>query len=194
MRPPVTRPGPTREPSPQEEALLAQARGGDAEAFRMLLRPQVDGLHALARRVTGDPHWAEDLVQETLIRAVRSIDGFRADASFRTWLFRILLRLSTEPRRWRRSDRAAPLEVEVPDRLGALPDEAAMARELRDRLEEAIERLPARQRTALHLRASEGLDYERIAAVLECSAGAARMLVLEARRRVMERMGRHLEP
>lgn len=183
-----------RDPAPKERELVQRARAGDDEAFSLLLRPHVDGLLALARRAARDVHWAEDLVQETLIRAVRGLEGWRGESSFRTWLFRILVRLSTEPRRWRRIERATPLEVDVPDALGPLPPDAAIARELEDRLAEAMERLPARQRAALHLRAAEGLDYERIAEVLECSAGAARMLVLEARRRVMERMGRHLEP
>ncbi len=194
MRPPVTRPSPTRDPDSLERELVARAQGGDGEAFRLLLRPHADALAALARRTVGDVHWADDLVQETLIRAVRGIAGWRAEASFRTWLFRILVRLASEPRRWRRTDRSEPLAVDVPDTLGAVPADAAIARELSDRLAEAMERLSVRQRTALHLRAAEGLDYERIAEVLECKAGAARMLVLEARRRVMERMGRYLEP
>lgn len=193
MRPPVTRPESTRE-SPLERELVLRAQGGDQEAFRLLLRPHTEALLTLARRTVGDVHWAEDLVQETLSRAVASIDGFRGEASFRTWMFRILVRLASEPRRWKKSERAVSLDVEVPDLLGPVPEDAAISRELSDRLAEAMERLPARQRTALHLRAAEGLDYERIAEVLECSRGAARMLVLEARRRVMERMGRHLEP
>ena len=57
-----------------------------------------------------------------------------------------------------------------------------------------MERLTLRQRTALHLRAVEGLDYEAIGAVLTCSAVAARMHVLEARRKVMARLQEHLEP
>lgn len=194
MRAPVTRSQPTREPAPLEQELVARARGGDPEAFRLLLRPHVDGLAALARRAVGDVHWADDLVQETLLRAVKGLDGWRGEASFRTWLFAILVRLASEPRRWRKGERAGPLDVEVPDAMGLLPPDAAISRELSERLAEALERLPPRQRAALHLRAAEGLDYERIAEVLSCRAGAARMLVLEARRRVMERLGRHLEP
>src|SRR5690606_24796508 len=119
---------------------------------------------------------------------------FRGDASLRTWLLRIVARLASEPRRFGRRAEQRPLDFELPDRVGPAPIEAAIGRELSDRLEEAIERLPPRQRSALHLRAAEGFDYERIAAVLDCTRGAARMLVLEARRKVMARMGRFLEP
>ncbi len=183
------------EPSDDELALLQRSQTGDTAAFQELLRPHLGSLLALGRRLTGDHQWGEDLTQETLVRALRGIGQFRGEASFRTWLFRIQVRLASEPARWRRRDRATPLaHIEVPDHLGAAPDEPAVMRELHDRIEEAMERLPARQRTALHLRAFEGLDYEAIASALQCSTGAARMLVLEARRRIMTRMGRHLAP
>lgn len=194
MRPPVNRPESTRTQDPLEADLLVRARTGDGEAFRLLLEPHQKSLCQLARRVAGDAHWAEDLLQETLIRAVRGIGGYRGEGSFRTWLYSILVRLASEPKRWRRAETPPPLTVEVPDVLALDPADLAFTRELGDRLDEAMERLPQRQRLALHLRAVEGLDYDRIASVLDCKAGAARMLVLEARRRVMERLGRHLEP
>ncbi len=187
-----------RRPSPvtdSERHWLTLCQAGDTNAFQPLLRPYLAGLLALARRHCRDPHWAEDLVQETLVRAFRGLPGFRGDAALRTWLFRILVRLAAEPSRWCRGDATQPLgELDVPDHLGAPAEHDAMARELRDRLDEAMERLTARQRTALHLRAVEGMDYAAIAAVLACSAVAARMHVLEARRKVMARVKEHLDP
>jgi RNA polymerase sigma-70 factor (ECF subfamily) len=129
------------------------------------------------------------------VRAFRNLPGFRGEAALRTWLFRILVRLATEPQRWARGRNAEPIgDLDVPDHLDARAEHDAMARELQDRLDEAMERLTLRQRTALHLRAVEGLDYEAIGAVLSCTAVAARMHVLEARRKVMARLGDHLEP
>jgi RNA polymerase sigma-70 factor (ECF subfamily) len=177
-----------------ERSALERFRGGArGEAFGDLVRPHLGALRALAVRVAADPHWADDLVQETLLRAFGGLDRFRGEAGVRTWLFRILVRLSTEPRRWRRAERAAPLG-ELPDGLGPEPAELLIERELKDRLEEALERLTPRQRGAFHLRAVEGLDYRAIAELLDCSAGAARMLVLGARRQVIARLGRFLEP
>jgi RNA polymerase sigma-70 factor (ECF subfamily) len=180
---------------PREARLLGLARGGSREAFEELLAPQVAPLLVLARRLCGDPHWADDLVQEALLRAFVGLPGFRAESSLRTWMFKILVRLHAEPSRWKRSERATPLlDLEVPDRLVLEGLSAASGREVADRVAAAIERLPVRQRAALHLRAVEGLDYEAIAAVLGCKAGAARMLVLEARRKLVERLPGLLEP
>jgi RNA polymerase sigma-70 factor (ECF subfamily) len=181
--------------SEAEQFWLRAFRKGDASAFQHLVRPHLAALVTLARRHTGDPHWADDLVQETLVRAFRGLPGFRGDASIKTWLFRILVRLASDPARWRWRERAGDLAgIDVPDHFVELPEHGAVERELWQRLAEAMERLTARQRTALHLRAVEGLEYAAIASVLECSQAAVRMLVLEARRKVMARLGEHLEP
>lgn len=178
-----------------ERHWLERCQAGDQAAFQHLLHPHLPNLLALAKRHCRDPHWAEDLVQETLVRAFRGLPGFRGDSALRTWLFRILVRLAAEPERWRRPERAQPIgDLDVPDRLGAPAEHDAMARELQHRLDEAMERLTARQRTALHLRAVEGMDYAAISAVLACSPVAARMHVLEARRKVMDRVREHLDP
>lgn len=184
----------TTKPTDEERHWLGRCQAGDPTAFQPLVHPHLPGLLALARRQCRDPHWAEDLVQETLVRAFRALPGFRGDAALRTWLFRILIRLAAEPQRWRRGAAAEPLEIDVPDHLDAPMVHDAMARELRQRLDEAMERLTVRQRTALHLRAAEGMDYAAIAHVLGCSPAAARMQVLEARRRVMHRVREHLDP
>ena len=135
-------------------------------------------------------------MQEVLIRVYRGLDDFRGESSLRTWMLRIVTRVAADlPRRRSRTPAGShDAVVDVPDGLAHEPIDTASARELHDRLDEALERLPGRQRAALHLRAFEGLDYAGIADTLECSAGAARMLVLEARKRVAARMGRYLEP
>jgi RNA polymerase sigma-70 factor (ECF subfamily) len=178
-----------------EEQLLDRLRAGDREAFQTLLRPHLGSLVALARRLTGDTHWADDLTQETLVRAFHGLPRFRGEASLRTWLLRILVHVAAEPSRWKRSEPAQALpEAGVPDRWSEPPDDAALRRELQDRMREAVERLPPRQRLAIHLRAIEGMDYAAIAAVIGCSNGAARMLVLGARERIQQRIGGYLSP
>lgn len=177
-----------------EQRLLHAFHLGDQTAFHALVRPHLPALVALARRHCRDPHWADDLVQETLVRAFRGLATFRGEAAVRTWLFRILVRLASEPRRFGRGAREASLDIDVPDALTDAAMHAAVERELGRQLDAALERLPHRQRAALHLRAVEGLDYAGIAAVLECTPAAARMLVLEARRKLRQRLGGALEP
>ncbi|MFT7534314.1 MAG: RNA polymerase sigma-70 factor (ECF subfamily) [Hyphomicrobiaceae bacterium] len=179
----------------QERIWLARCREGDNAAFQSLLRPHLTALLSLARRYCRDPHWAEDLVQETLVRAFKGLPNFRAESALRTWLFRILVRLACEPARWQRSMPAESLgDMDVPDHYdGNNAEQVAIARELQDRLDEAMERLTHRQRTALHLRAVEGMDYATISGVLNCSATAARMHVLEARRKVLARVKEHID-
>lgn len=183
------------EPCPEERAALAAARAGEAGALHALLRRHVDPLLALARRLVRDRHQAEDLTQETLLAACRGLDSFRGDASIRTWLFRILIRLAQDPGRWRgRPCPASALEpTDIPDAMHAEPPYTSLARELRARIDEAMERLPPRQRVALHLRAVEGMGYDAIAVVLGGSPGAARMTVLAARRTIRGRLGSYLE-
>jgi len=182
--------------SAEEREALHLARAGDAMALQLLLRRHVAPLLAFARRlVHGDHHRAEDLAQETLLAACRGLAGFRGDAPVRTWLFRILVRLGNAPGRVVRGrvPKGTVEPAEVPDSFAPEPAHASLARELRARLDEALERLPARQRTALHLRAVEGMGYDAIAEVLGGTAGGARMLVLAARRTLRERLGDYLE-
>ena len=100
----TSRPDPAIRPSAAHAAeaeLLARVRAGEPGLFDPLLRPHVPALLALARRLAG-PQWAEDLLQEVLIRAYRGLPGFRGESSLRTWLFRITSLLASEPFRWRR--------------------------------------------------------------------------------------------
>jgi RNA polymerase sigma-70 factor (ECF subfamily) len=192
--PGTTPPDPPRTPA-DNPAALAMLQTGDRAAFQTALRPLLPSLLTLARRLTGDPHWAEDLVQETLVRACRGIRGFRGECSLRTWLFQIQVRLAGQPSRWKgRQPDSGRGDLIVPDNLATQPGLESEERELAERLDEAMERLTTRQRTALHLRAVEGLDYRAISQVLGGSHAASRMLVLAARRQILRRMGRHLLP
>src|SRR5262245_46765636 len=76
-----------------EARLLAEARAGDQAALERLLEPQERALYVLCRGILGHPDDAEDAVQETFLRALRALSGFRGDAAFRTWLFRIAVRI-----------------------------------------------------------------------------------------------------
>lgn len=172
-------------------AWLAAAQAGDAEAFDRLVRPLLGNLLALCRRLSKGDAAAEELLQEGLIRAHRGLAGFRAESSFRSWLMSILYRLASAPERLgpRRLPGQVAVSDEIPDGLASDPLERVSSRDTLRRVEEAMERLPVRQRTALHLRAVEGWGYDEISRVLDTSRGAVRNSVLDARRRLRERLG-----
>src|SRR5580692_4362667 len=93
-----------------EGILIARSRSGDWEAFAALIRMHQRMIHSLAYRMTGSAADAEDLAQETFIRAYRSLDGYRGAAKFSSWLYRIALNLCL---RWRRIEsRRGKAEVE----------------------------------------------------------------------------------
>lgn len=204
---PIRKPDPARTdftvsvPGSDAERALDRFRvDGDHDAFQVLMRPLLRPVRALARRLTGCPSAADDLVQEALIRAYRYLEGFEGTAAgLRAWMFRVVIQLGSETDRWTRRERArgdgAHERIDgIPAVLGDDPVWPSIERELQERLAEAMERLPARQRAAIHLRASEGLDYRGVADAMGCSPGAARMLVHAARGRLFERLEEHLEP
>lgn len=177
--------------------MARRAAAGDRRAFDRLVRPQLGHLLALCRRLTvgqGESA-AEELLQTGLIRAHRGLATFDGRASFRAWMAGILFRLATEPDRYHglRRFSGASLSTDVgdsiPDALAEDPSERASARETVRRVEAAMERLPVRLRTAIHLRTVEGWGYPEIAASLATSESAARNAVMEARRRLRERLG-----
>jgi RNA polymerase sigma-70 factor, ECF subfamily len=182
-----------REPASARKAgpdLLA-AREGDAQAFDRLVRPMLGKLLALARRLTLSEGQAEELLQEALIRSHRALPGFRMECSFRSWIFSILYRLASAPASYllKRAPRRVALDESMPDRLDMDPFTRVSARDLLRRVEASMERLPLRQRTALHLRSVEGWSYAEIAIALESSEGSMRNAVMQARRSLRERLG-----
>jgi len=153
---------------PEERAVVARARDGDADAFDALVRAHSGRVYRLLARMLGDAAAAEDVAQETFVRAWRALPGFRGEALFATWLFRIATNeanrfLAREARR-----HELPFDdavVEVVD-LSADPAGEAEQAELAARLEQLLAELPARYRVAVVLRDVEGLTNEEAAGVL----------------------------
>jgi RNA polymerase sigma-70 factor (ECF subfamily) len=154
--------------SPDERDLVARSRAGDHAAFEELVRRETPRLYGLLVRMLGDASAAEDLVQECFVRAWRALAGFRGDARFSTWIYRIAVNeanrfLARESRR-----ELLPFDdvrLEVPD-LGAQTAELAESSALRAQLEALLLELPAHYRAAVVLRDVEGLSNEEAADVL----------------------------
>lgn len=170
--------------SARESDLVRRAQAGDRGAFEQLVHLHADRLHAVVLRISGDRHDAEEIVQETFLRAWRSVGRFRGNSQFFTWLYRIGVneaKRHLERLRLRTVD--APLDdapKEVPDERQA-PHVRAEAHDLRRALEEAILALPMDYRMPLVLRDVEGLSTADAAAVMELNEAAFKSRLHRAR-------------
>jgi RNA polymerase sigma-70 factor (ECF subfamily) len=170
-------------------ALVAAARAGDERAFRALVEPHRRMLEIHCYRMLGSRHDAEDLVQETLLRAWRGLDRFERRATVTTWLYRIATNACLDEIE-RRPRRAEPVAVEpYPDALVAeaaapIADPAARYA-LREGMElallTAIQRLPGRQRAVLILRDVLGWTGPEVADLLDTTVAAANAALQRAR-------------
>ena len=181
-----------------DETAVPRARAGDADAFRVLVERHSNPLFRLAFRMTGNEQDAEDVVQETLLRAYRRLANFDERASFRTWLYRITVNCSLDlvRARKRRSEQSGSPHPEMEDPLeslaatGPTPDRMAMSEEARSRIAEAMEELSVSEKTAFVLRHFEGMCIDDVSRVLGCRPGAARHSVFRA----VQKLRRALEP
>ena len=159
-----------------EASLIARARDGDDFAIDQLVRRYSGDVYSLTSRVLHDPQLAQDAAQDALINAVRALHRFRGDASFRTWLLRIALNAARTIARKQSRRREVPLEVV----LDATATDADMANVVvlhdeANRAAAVLAQLPEKQRMAVTLRVNQGLSYQEIGVVLECTEGAARV-------------------
>ena len=175
----------TSERTRAEDAVLARrALDGDGGAFDELCRRHYGAIHATAYRLAGNADDAEDLAQECFVRAHRSLQWYRAEGTFGTWLRKILLHLARDRfRRQARRPRESGLDHVEPTAKGG-PYAELGRRELERLLREALAGLPDRLRIPLVLRTLEGSTYEEIADLTGITPATARTQVMRARRRL----------
>ena len=181
-----------RRPSPAAEAaedarLIAAAEGGDRGAFDKLYRRHLDSVYARLTRVIGPAPERDDLVQQIFLDVYRALRRFRGDASFSTFLHRIVLNVAYEhlERRRRGKGRNEPLEARQLETLiapGVSPEQRARQREELTRLFALLEHLSPKRRAAFVLVAVECLPLAEAAALLDANPAAIKQRVLEARR------------
>jgi RNA polymerase sigma-70 factor (ECF subfamily) len=166
--------------------LVALALDGSTQAFDALVDRYYEACHRFAWRLLDNSHDAEDVVQETFLRAYRHLGSFRQSGSFRAWLYRILLnRVRTFARRSRwRSERVSTDGEAV---AAAASPTRAESVELKDLLQQGLAGLQPSLREALLLKLGEGLAYEEMAELTGASVSALKMRV--ARARQMLRLG-----
>jgi RNA polymerase sigma-70 factor (ECF subfamily) len=155
-----------------QRALIERARRGDASAHRALYDAHVERIYRLTSRLTGLEHLARELTQDTFVRAFASIDGFRGDSAFGTWLHTIAVSVSLNElkRRKRESAREAPLEDALTMSLSAPYSDPI----LRERLMTAVNALPEGCRTVFMMHDAEGFTHDEIATALGVTPGTSK--------------------
>ena len=161
--------------SSSDEELVALSQGGDLDSFNQLVLRWERPIYALAYRVIGREEEARDVAQETFLRAFRALKGFKGQAKFSSWLYRITLNLCRD---WIRREKRAPV-AQAPEGMDLveLAGEATPAETIeqlvgRRQLGRAVSRamavLPEEQRTAIILKEYHGLTFQEIAELLDC--------------------------
>src|SRR5215203_2796029 len=153
-----------------DEELVARSRGGDLDSFNQLVLRWERPIYALAYRVIGREEDARDVAQETFLRAFRALSGFKGQAKFSSWLYRITLNL--------RRERRAPI-AQAPEGIDLIElasetepaesiEDLVARRELGRAVARAMAQLPDDQRTAIVLKEYHGLTFQEIADLLDC--------------------------
>ncbi len=164
---------------------LARAAPDDLDAFAELVRRHQDFVYGAVLRVVRNHAVAEELAQETFLRAFRAIADFRGEAQVRSWLYRIATNLAVN---WVTRRREFPTEA-IPERTVAAGPGAIVERaELWEQLEAAIRELSDELRRPLVLREFEGMSYREIAEVTGLPLNTVRTRILRARRAVRKRL------
>jgi RNA polymerase sigma-70 factor, ECF subfamily len=158
-----------------DEELVARSMGGDLDSFNQLVVRWERRIYALAYRVIGREEDARDVAQETFLRAFRALSGFKGQAKFSSWLYRITLNLCRD---WIRRERRTPVAqapegVDLIELAGeAEPSESVedlvSRRQLSRVVAKAMATLPEDQRTAIILKEYHGLTFQEIADLLDC--------------------------
>jgi RNA polymerase sigma-70 factor, ECF subfamily len=175
-----------------DRSAVAQVCGGDGNAFQSLVERHSKYVFHVAYRLTGSSQDAEDVVQETFLKAYRQLSRFEARADFRTWLHRITVNCSIDFIRARRSREISQDASDVEDAAaadlglgaGPSPDRLAMSAQINERVREALEGLTKMERAAFMLRHVEGRPIREVAAALGLKTEATKNSIFRAVRKM----------
>jgi len=186
-----------------DRTLIARFKQGDQSAFDEMVTTYWDRIFARAFQLLNNREDAEEVTQDTFIRAQRGLENFRGDASFSTWLFQIATNLSHN-RYWywwrRKRDASYSIDqtlseetestlMDVLPSEGENPGEATVTQEFVDRVSACMQMLSEKHREILELRNVQNLSYEEIAEELQISVGTVKSRIARARDRLRERLG-----
>lgn len=186
--------------SREEAELIRAAQRGDRAAFERLIRAYDRGVLRLALNLLRSVEDAQEVYQETFLRAFRSLSSFRADSNFQTWLYRIASNVCLDYLRKRKVRREAPPAEEdergsdrlvnvAEQRPEADPERVLANRKLAERLEEALAGLTPRERMVFELRHYHGLRLKAIGTIMGASEEAAKTCLYRATQKLRSALG-----
>ncbi|MHC4952368.1 MAG: sigma-70 family RNA polymerase sigma factor [Planctomycetota bacterium] len=194
---------------PSDEGLVVAAQKGDRDAFAQLVRRYESQVYTMSMRLLSNREDARDLAQEVFLTVYQSLDRFRGEAQFRTWLYRVTInRCRDEIRRRRTVKHTRPVSLEAlagapgdadgghalePEAREPSPEAVARGREAELAVSDAVSRLPDELRETIVLRDVQDLAYDDIARVLEVPVGTVRSRLNRARTRLAELLQPYLE-
>lgn len=180
-----------------DQELVQRVQQGDKSAFDLLVIKYQHRIVHLVNRYVKDPSEAQDVAQDTFIKAYRALGDFRGESAFYTWLYRIAIN-TAKNYLLSRSRRHIDYEIDVQDaeqieNTGQLkdmdtPDNLLMNEQIIKVIKIAIEKLPEEMRIAITLREFEGMSYEEIAEAMDCPIGTVRSRIFRAREAIDEKL------
>jgi RNA polymerase sigma-70 factor, ECF subfamily len=186
-----------------EAVLVTEAKAGSYEAFEDLVNRYEKKIYRLGLNLTGNPEDAEDMLQETFLKAFEHLSNFREDSRFYTWIVRIAINQGLMKLRKRRSSKEVQMEDAENEDGEVIPRDFADWRpnpeqelertELETILQNAARSLPMTFRTVFFLRDVEGLSTEETAELLNLSEGAVKARLFRARLRLREELSKILK-
>jgi RNA polymerase sigma-70 factor (ECF subfamily) len=186
-----------------EADLVAKAKAGDADAFTDLIKQYERRVFRMAKQITQNDEDAEDVLQETFLKAYSHLDGFQGNSKFYTWLVRIAVNEALMKLRKRRSDKTVPLDEPIDTGEDVVAREVAVwednpeqrysREEMADILNEAVQSLKPAYRTVFVLRDIEEMSIEETAEALGLSISAVKSRLLRARLQLREKLTRQFK-
>ena len=186
---------------PQVESLIRAAQRGDADAFEQLVRAYDQSVLRLAMNLLRSPEDARDVYQEAFLRVYRNLHAFRFDCSFHTWLYRIVTNICLDQLRKRKVRKEESAVVETADGpidrmdsfeeegVDANPERTMWNRQLKGKIEAAIDDLTPRERMVFELRHYQGLRLRAIGEMLGTSEEAAKNCLFRATQKMRSVLG-----
>ena len=177
----------------EESRLIQRAGAGDAAAFNTLMGMHERRMYAVALRMCGNPEDAQDCLQEAMLRIYRAINGFKAQSSFSTWVYRITMNTCLDELRRRKNRPNTSLDGLYDEGWalvdpGQTPEKSAILGDMRRQLQAYIHELPEDMRAAVILRDVEGYSYDEIARMLDANVGTIKSRISRGRERLREKI------